>query len=292
MNLLDNRTNPSTKIFTLLLTFLLTLTLLVGSSASAYAVTKKKIVKPNPRAAVKIAPITAATKTVATQNLMIAAKAKNSFNAQQALKSGANVNVRDADQKTPLIWAVINRDVPTIKILLAYKADVNVKDKSTWTPLMYAAKRGYTDVISLLIAAKANVNLTDSRNMTAALFAAEAGNYVTLQALLPANPDLKISNSDGNNTLMLACSKPDAAGADEIVKLMISKGLDVNAKNKKGDTALVLAVVNKRVEAVKALVAAKADVNAQINGQSLIYYASMTNITEIYNILKDAGAHF
>ena len=54
-------------------------------------------------------------------------------------------------------------------------------------------------------------------------------------------------------------------GRKEIVELLLSKGADVNAKDSKGETALMVAAFYGRKETVELLLSKGADVNAKDN---------------------------
>jgi ankyrin repeat protein len=70
----------------------------------------------------------------------------------------------------------------------------------------------------------------------------------------------------GDTALMMASEK----GHLEIVKWLIANNADVNAKDNKdnvGETALILASEKGHLEIVKLLIANNADVNAKSNGE-------------------------
>lgn len=85
--------------------------------------------------------------------------------------------------------------------------------------------------------------------------------------------------------LMLASE----SGHQEIVKILIDAGADVNATTEDGQTALMLASQNGHQEIVNILIDAGADVNATAeDGQTALTLASQNGHQEIVNILIDA----
>ena len=68
------------------------------------------------------------------------------------IAAGANVNVRDKQGKTPLMWAAVSGNVEGIKELLLFGAQVNVVDKHGKSALMYAAEaKEHSKEISTLL---------------------------------------------------------------------------------------------------------------------------------------------
>jgi ankyrin repeat protein len=66
----------------------------------------------------------------------------------------------------------------------------------------------------------------------------------------------------------------------------------VNAKDNEGDTALIDASANGYVSIVRALIAAKADVNIVRNDGATALSVSLKNEhTDVADLLKKAGAH-
>jgi len=69
------------------------------------------------------------------------------------LTAGANVNIRDDNDITPLIYAVLfpneNQEL-IVKAMLAAGADANVKDKKRHSALMYAEKAGNVKIVEML----------------------------------------------------------------------------------------------------------------------------------------------
>jgi ankyrin repeat protein len=76
-----------------------------------------------------------------------------------------------------------------------------------------------------------------------------------------------------------------------VVKLLIKKGADVNAKDKYGGTALMYAAQNGDKEVVKLLLEKGAKVNAKNeNGWTALMFAAYYGHKEIVKLLKSYGA--
>ncbi|MFB3896117.1 MAG: ankyrin repeat domain-containing protein [bacterium] len=78
--------------------------------------------------------------------------AKLGFRANQInmlIAKGANVNAK-TNSGTAVLFAVINKDVESIKVLLANGADVNAKSNDGKTPLALAKETGSAEIVKLL----------------------------------------------------------------------------------------------------------------------------------------------
>jgi ankyrin repeat protein len=71
---------------------------------------------------------------------------------QQLLVTGkVDIDSKDKDGRTPLLWAVKEGHEAVVQRLLATgKADVNSKDNYGWTPLSLARKNSHENIIKLL----------------------------------------------------------------------------------------------------------------------------------------------
>ena len=76
---------------------------------------------------------------------------------QSLLAAGVDVNIKDANDKTPLYIATEADDDGIVNALLAAGADVNVDVKGK-TPLWMASRLGTLKIVQSLIMAGADVN--------------------------------------------------------------------------------------------------------------------------------------
>ena len=137
---------------------------------------------------------------------------------QAMLAHGANVHVRERDNRTALHNAVANDRLHTVELLLQHGVDVNAQDAQGNSPLMVTAWNRTPQVAHLLLQHGANVNAQDT-----------AGNSVLSMALLAsmnkglpaellahgANPDLPDKN--GHSPLMLA----QRGGRPDVLRLLM-----------------------------------------------------------------------
>jgi ankyrin repeat protein len=61
---------------------------------------------------------------------------------QVLLAAGADVEVKDNNGRTSVMYASRNGRKEVVQVLLAAGADVEVKDNDGWTALMWASLRG------------------------------------------------------------------------------------------------------------------------------------------------------
>ena len=139
--------------------------------------------------------------------------------------------------------------------LIAQGADVNVRNAHDQTPLMLAAYYGYADTVRLLIDKGADVNAINSSHTTALVDAIVTEGHVEVVKLLIDN-GADVTQKDYNGTTPLHWAAH--LGYTEIVKLLINKGADLNAKDSNGDTALSLAEYRRDSDTAELLRAAGA----------------------------------
>jgi len=192
------------------------------------------------------------------------------------LEFGANVHAEDKGGKTVLHFAVEKGHERNVKLLLECGANVHAEDKNGNTVLHYAVKNGYSLIVDHVLKHCPDVNNRSNRN---ALNVAVHGNGKEygkiienlLQFGFTVNPE------DVNNCELLHAAVEK--GYLKIVEEFLKYGTDVNKLYKstygKGYMPLHVAARNKQEEVAKLLIRYGADVNAQDeSGKTSIFYAT------------------
>ncbi|KAK0648274.1 ankyrin repeat-containing domain protein [Cercophora newfieldiana] len=177
------------------------------------------------------------------------------------------------------------------------KIDPNWRMKGGWPVLHTAASGGTVQTLKLLVGRGADINAADEAFLITPIHTALAeGRMDAIEFLL--NQEGADLNADSltHGTMLMAAAGRDDEG--ESVRLVIEKGVDVNAVSRHNDhyTALQRAAYTGDEEAVEALLDAGADVNL-VGGKAFgspllagIMSRSRERRTRVTKLLLDAGA--
>lgn len=103
------------------------------------------------------------------------------------LPNGSKVELPRTDNDfnaTALFSAILKSRVPLLGSLLKSGIDVNVRNADGMTPLMAAASTGNLEIIRLLLAKNADPSITNNQNETAAAIAARSGHSQAASLLM------------------------------------------------------------------------------------------------------------
>jgi len=160
--------------------------------------------------------------------------------------------------KTELMYAAEKGELESVKHLIETGAKVDERDQNGRTPLIYTT-RGIEckmPVLRALISAGANLDSRDKTDKTALIWAAGGGSgcVESLEILIAAGADVNTKTDLGETPLMAAVlGVADETTAMDIVKTLIAAGADINARDSKGDTALSIAMRIGRSDIAKLL---------------------------------------
>lgn len=172
---------------------------------------------------------------------------------KKALKEGANVNEKNDEWCTPLMFAAEeNSDPMVIKTLIEAGAILESKTKGGATPIMGAVQKNPNiEVLKILIKEGANVNKENEIGFTPLIYA----------AIYNSNPDF--------------------------ITILIEAGADINYTNKIGYNAFLYAVLNNSIEIVQRLVSHGAYVlQRDVNGLNALDHLKKQNTSEDDELYK------
>src|SRR5215813_1622249 len=219
----------------------------------------------------------------------------NVAEVRQQLDLGADINARNRNGATSLMWAVEGYKNEIVMLLLDKGANVNAVDDLGNTALMTASWGNNRESVKLLLEHKAETNIVNKEGKTALLLAAQGGHTQVAEQLLARGADFRVRNAEGMTPLLAACNEESAQ--DELVRMLFAKGADAKAVDNKGNTALMLAARAGAFQVIETLSGAGVDVNARNNdGMTALKLARENKRTypeakaEMIKLLQKAGA--
>lgn len=216
--------------------------------------------------------------TALTMALQLSAEA-----ATKLIHSGADVNQQTGNGVAPIHVTTASGDLETSRLLLDSGANPNAQTKDGSTPLMIAALSGNIELVKLLVQFHAEVGIVRPDGVTAIAIAeskdqreivellrqqdlseeslwraAEAGDVDWVKQHVDSGIDVNAADKDGWTALMFAI----AGNMRSTISLLMERGADINVKDVDGSTPLMVAIIAKSEETAIALIEAGADVTA------------------------------
>jgi ankyrin repeat protein len=161
-----------------------------------------------------------------------------------------------------------------VQVLIGHKANIHAASKSGFTALVFAAVKNDAASVRILLAAGASANFALPDGTKILLVAASHKSTLAAGALVDGGADPNVADRGGSTPLHTAAQ----AGDVELVKKLLAKGADANARTAKApaggrggggggffrqvageQTPLMAAAKANRPEAMRALVAGGAD---------------------------------
>ena len=175
---------------------------------------------------------------------------------QDAINQGADVNAKDNQGMTPLLWAAGNNPNPdVITTLLKAGADPKARAGNSMTALILAAAGNKNpDVITTLLKTGADINAPGMNGMTALMWAASNNpNPDVITKLLKEGADPKARSKEGKTASDYALESGLLTGTDALRQL--SETQPPGTKLVSTDGHFALYVPNERVPLTAAQVA-------------------------------------
>jgi ankyrin repeat protein len=210
------------------------------------------------------ADVNAVSQNTGRSALILAAMSDRSSEIVKLLiANGADPKVVDGGGMTTLYAATVGNDIATIRLFVDAGVPVDAPDKfAGFTPLMNAVSNNNLEAVQLLVSKGANVNAASAPpsfpvkngiialgRLTPLLSAATSPTPI-VQALIDAGADVNARDARGMTTLMLALNADHSEEA--ALRLLIAKS-DLKIRSAAGETALDWAAKNGSTWAVKVL---------------------------------------
>ena len=239
------------------------------------------------------------------QTALLAAASLTDPGVVDLLLEQKNVDVNISDKKngnTPLMLAVLKHRIEVVKSLLGHpKIKADLRNNAYESALLIAAREGFTGIVELLeakgaveadlprkIAEWKIERLKLPRNERTFFEMVRLKRLSETALFLDAGIDVNSKDRDGNTALHLAAANCDLS----MVELLLedSRRTDVNAKDDKLDTPLIVAARRDCVEVVRRLLEKNADVNARNNkDESALLEAARREFSAVVNELQTTG---
>ncbi len=225
---------------------------------------------------------------------------------QLLLKAGSNPRIKDHYARTSLMFGAASGNSNVLALLLP-SGQINARSRWGTTALMAAAAAGNPDVVQKLLHAGARVNDRDAMHVTA-LLAGSTGDLDSIRNCelmgrpRPEVPDDVVHRDAVVRLLLRAGADPTARNRDgetalfsledDAVRELIAHKVNLNVRDKNGQTALIETVSE---DIAKLLVAAGAEVNARdsegrtalMEAANYNYYAKIRALTSAKNLQID-----
>ncbi len=214
------------------------------------------------------------------------------------IAAGADVNVVNQEGETALNIAYENNQIELVKILvnsgadtsqLPKDADLSFKDENIDKRLQEAAYDGNRELIEALLKRGANVNTVEGELGYTPLMWASMKDYHndSVRLLIEAGANLNARNSKGETALMIALKESGKRNAE----LLVDKGADFTIANNDGEIPFALAAWHGYANIVEKMIARGADVNAKCrDGNTALSLARSSGYKDVVELLLAHGA--
>ena len=208
------------------------------------------------------------------------------------LKHGADVDSKDSFNGTGLIRAADRGHADIVGRLVQADIKINHINNLGWTALHEAiilgdGSRRYVDTVRVLVAARADLRLPSQRDQIRPLdHATSKGHNEIAQVLRAALDADKPSKGLANRRLLAAAERGDATAA----AVAIRAGADLETRDERGRTPLLLAVTKDRLDVARLLVYLGADPDALDDQHDTPWLVTgVTGSVDMLEVLLPAG---
>lgn len=194
--------------------------------------------------------------SIGDTSLILSIKKWFLYNAKFLINAGADVNIKNNTGHTALHLACERWDINIVTLLLSNGANINSLTKDNYSPLMQCYNcnnRNIISIINILLQNKAKTIIFNkiylhvllSFNITKNITKEKENKILQILQMYLNNPNnlhiLHVKDQFGQNLLFHAKMNVD------IIKYLVSKGANINAINKKGNTIIHEIMLNPEI---------------------------------------------
>lgn len=243
-------------------------------------------------------------------DLLEAAKAGSKETIRSLIAGKADVNAKEADGTTALLWTAYHDDLGSADALLKAGADSKAANDLGATPLWAASQNGGSAMVRRLLDAGADPNAALLSGETPLMVAARGGYADVVEQLIAKGAKVDATGTRAQTALMWAASQKHS----NVVKVLLDRGANLSMKSSVyyevmaipphgflpynrpiphgGETALMFAARSGDLESVKLLVAKGANVNDMDGwGVSAMTLAAHSGFADVVDFLLEMKAN-
>lgn len=208
--------------------------------------------------------------------LQAAAQLNDLDGVREAIEAGADIDLRDGDGWTPLMWAAVNGSVDMVQLVVRYGAKPSLLDE-------------HGHVIQNLQSDHLAVGKEVERIFAAnerLLEASQRGDWAAAEEELRIGAFINMKDDNARTSLMWAAKEGNA----EAVHMLIARNADVNDRDNMGWAAVHFAVIEKNPVTVSMFHFLGADMGVKTyEGDGLLHMAVRADDAVMIQLLLAAG---
>jgi serine/threonine-protein phosphatase 6 regulatory ankyrin repeat subunit B len=250
-----------------------------------------------------------------------AVKSGDAGAVERLIAGKSDLNAVQPDGTSALHWAVRTNNLALVNRLIRAGANVNCVSRYGVTPLSLAGGAGNAEILGALLKAQANLAQAESQlrdGQTLLMLASKAGDAATVNLLIENGANVNAAESRTGTTAIIWAA---IANHSRVIKVLAEAGADVNRKSalttfphtgqsvlaeafeegvsyvgqtplpKGGWTSLMYAAREGSLDAVRALLEIKADLNStEPDGTTALLFAIINGHYDLAEELIKAGA--